>query len=86
MTQTHVVKEHLNLSLRQRFTLRLLGEVYFGMETPSGATAPLPMYVVKCSVHGLFKDTPHGFEGKMPCRKCVEEGLKRAGLLEEEKS
>jgi hypothetical protein len=56
------------------------------METPSGATAPLPMYVVKCSVHGLFKDTPHGFEGKMPCRKCVEEGLKRAGLLEEEKS
>lgn len=81
MTQTHVVKEHLNLSLRQRFTLRLLGEVYFGMETPSGATAPLPMYVVKCSVHGLFKDTPHGFEGKMSCQKCVEEGLKRVGLL-----
>lgn len=76
----YIAKEQAKLSLWQRFILRVLGEVYVGIEQPPGYSAPVPMYVVRCNVHGLFKTTPHGYSEKLTCMKCVDEALIRVGL------
>jgi len=76
----YIAKEQVHLGLWQRFILRVLGEVYVGMEQPPGYSAPVPVYLVRCSVHGFFKTTPHGYSEKLTCTKCVDEGLIRLGL------
>jgi hypothetical protein len=76
----YISKEQVHLGLWQRFILRVLGEVYVGMEQPPGYSAPVPMYVVRCNVHGFFKTAPHGYSEKLTCTKCVDEGLIRVGL------
>lgn len=65
------------LSLWQRLRLRLFGCVYLRHERRKGWSGPLPIYLIKCTKHGLFEDYPHGYSGRFDCPKCLKEAQKK---------
>jgi len=60
------------LSIWKRLRLRFLGYVFLRMEKRKGWTGYLPIYIVRCKKHGLYRDYPHGFDGYFSCPKCRE--------------
>jgi len=42
------------------------------MEKRKGWTGYLPIYIVRCKKHGLYRDYPHGFDGYFSCPRCRE--------------
>lgn len=67
--------EKNNLKLTQRIRLKIWGYVFSHYEQREGWKAFLPMYIVKCSKHGLYHDYVHGFRGRehFTCPRCKEE-------------
>ena len=61
------------LSLRQKFMLKISGYAFVRFQQPPGYRAPVAVYVVKCPKHGLFLDMPHGFRGYFDCEDCLLE-------------
>lgn len=61
------------LSLRQRLRLAIAGQVFLRFQQPEGYRRAVAVYVVKCPVHGLFLDTPHGYDEHFECNDCLLE-------------
>ncbi len=61
------------LSLIQRFRLRLLGHVYIGHRIRAGWKGSLPYFAFRCPVHGLVEDYPHGYTDRLDCPMCQRE-------------
>lgn len=55
------------LSLWQELVLAVKHSVFVGYR------GMVPVYVVECSVHGRFLDTPHGYRGYFQCAPCLAE-------------
>lgn len=62
----------VELSLTQKFRLRLFGHVSVGTRMKEGWKAPIMHYAFKCPVHGIVVSYPHGFEERLDCPKCLE--------------
>jgi hypothetical protein len=62
-----------DLTRRQRFVLAVSDSVFLRWVQPEGYSDYVPVYVVKCAKHGLFLDTPHGFNGYFQCGDCLAE-------------
>ena len=60
------------LSLRQRLRIAVFGSVLISYKDITGRGA-VPVYVVKCSRHGLYLDFPHGYSEHFCCRACLAE-------------
>ena len=72
----------MKLTLRQRFVLKVRGEVFVGIEMRNGWTKPNKIYAVNCSSHGLYSGMHHGHaEAKPQCPLCIEELAAKALLL-----
>jgi len=77
----------LELTLLQRIKLYLTGTVYLEHQKRPGWTGYLPFYAVKCPIHGVFEDYPHGFDDYFLCPQCYEERWSKAtqtDLVEQE--
>jgi len=61
------------LSLIQRFRLKLLGHVFIGHRIRSGWKRSLPFFAFTCLVHGLVEDYPHGYTDRLDCPMCQRE-------------
>ena len=61
----------IRLSWRQRFRLFLFGSVF--VYTKDLGRGKLYYYAVRCKLHGLFVDYPHGFHQEFGCPKCMKE-------------
>jgi hypothetical protein len=66
------IPESIKLSLMQRLKLRILGYVYVGEFQDWGFRGVLPFYAVRCRLHGIFLDYPHGYKEYFLCPKCME--------------
>jgi hypothetical protein len=62
-----------DLTVSQRFKLRLFGYVYIGHRTQTGWNGPLPFFAIRCPVHGLVEDYPHGNSDRLDCPRCQRE-------------
>ena len=62
-----------DLTVSQRFKLRLYGYVYIGHRTRTGWNDPLPFFAFRCPVHGLVEDYPHGNSDRLDCPRCQRE-------------
>lgn len=60
----------IELSLLQRFKLRLNGTVYLFDVKRVGGKGSLPFYAFKCPVHGIVSDYPHGYKKVLRCPYC----------------
>jgi len=59
-----------SLSLGQRLKLRFFGHVLIGIQTHSGWTGSLPLYLVYCHGHGIGETHPQGYENHIVCPSC----------------
>ena len=62
------------MNLWQRFNLWLRGYVYMGHRRRPGWSGSLPFYMFRCPIHGLVENYPAGYEEKLRCPHCTEEG------------
>jgi hypothetical protein len=62
-----------DLSMPQRFKLRLFGQAYIGHRVRADWKGPLPFYAFRCHVHGLVEDYPHGYSDRLDCPRCQRE-------------
>lgn len=67
-----------NLSVLQRFRIQLFGGVFLRWVKPKGYSGAVPVYLVKCSHHGLYTDTPHGNSKYFQCPDCLAEAKEEA--------
>jgi hypothetical protein len=59
------------LNVIQRWRLRLEGSIFIGYRQPIGwLTGLVPIYIVRCSEHGLYIDTLHGWKELPICSLC----------------
>jgi hypothetical protein len=65
--------ESLGLSRWQKAKLRILGDVFLGMEKHEGWKGFLPVSLSRCYKHGLFKSHPRGRGSLDFCPKCIAE-------------
>jgi hypothetical protein len=65
------------LTLRQKLEVAFTGQAFVRWIQPSGYAKSVPVYVVKCGHHGLFLDSPHGFDGYFSCSACLQEWLEK---------
>lgn len=66
----------VDLSLLQRIQLFLFSRVkVLSVPTSIPAGVSMDYYVVRCDVHGLFLDYPHGVHETCTCQKCAENAL-----------
>jgi len=63
------------LSIWKRIILFTKGYVFIRYEKREGWKGFLPIYLVKCKIHGLFTDYPHGFNENFSCPDCLKECL-----------
>jgi hypothetical protein len=68
------------LSAAQKFALLLTGEAFLGLV--DNAYGQSRLYVVRCKKHGLFLDTPHGYNERFDCPECVREARLTAKSVE----
>lgn len=59
------------LSAAQKFALLVHGAAFVGLV--DGGNGKRRLYVVRCSKHGLFLDSPHGYEERFDCPDCFVE-------------
>ena len=64
------LRNMVNLTLLQKITLKIMGEVFIENRTRPGWKGPLPFYAFKCETHGIVEDYPHGYEARLECPKC----------------
>jgi hypothetical protein len=64
-----------NLSSLQRIILRVGGSVFLENITLRGWRENLPVYLFKCSLHGLQLAYPSGHMRILHCPKCMHENL-----------
>jgi hypothetical protein len=62
-----------DLSLWQKLVLKINGSAFLHYQKPQGYLRSVPVYIVKCSKHGLFLDTPHGYNRIFQCSDCLSE-------------
>ena len=67
-----------NLSVLQRFRIQLFGGAFLRWVKPAGYSGAVPVYLVKCSHHGLYTDTPHGYSKYFQCPDCLAEAKEEA--------
>jgi len=68
--------ESMKLSLRQKFVLLVKGSVFLRFEKREGWSGYLPIFAVKCPIHGLYSGAQHGISNSPPqCPKCLEEAV-----------
>ena len=73
----------VKLSLQQKIILKIKGSVFIGYEQHEGWSQKNPIYAVKCSEHGLYSGTRHGFSNAPPqCPKCMEEFVEQIRKIE----
>lgn len=73
--------KNMKLSLWQKIQLRINGYVFLRFEKREGWSGYLPIFAVKCPIHGLYSGAHHGYSDAPPqCPKCLEEAVKDAGL------
>lgn len=63
------------LSRKQKLLLMISGQAFLRFQQPDGYRLPVAVYVVRCSKHGLYLDTPHGFNGYFQCNDCLAEAV-----------
>lgn len=61
------------LPILRRLQLKLFGYAYIGHRRQPGWKGSLPFYAVKCGVHGLVEDYPHGYNKRLDCPLCIRE-------------
>jgi hypothetical protein len=59
-----------DLSLFQRLKLGLFGQAYVGHRIRTGWEGSLPFFVLRCPIHGLVEDYPHGYGYRLDCPRC----------------
>ena len=60
-----------DLTLHQKITLAIFGQVYlYDVDLP-GWSKPAPFYGFKCRIHGYVLNRPHGFGDDLACPDCV---------------
>jgi len=67
-----------DLSVRQRLRIQVFGNIFIRWVKPAGYSGPVPVYLVKCSRHGLYLDTPHGHHKYFQCHTCLAEAKEEA--------
>ena len=67
------------LTTQQWFVLRLTGRVQIGYIRNPGWIGKLPLYLIKCPVHGVVTATPHGYEERLECPHCTASQSARTG-------
>jgi hypothetical protein len=61
------------LSFKQQIELFIFGSVFIGYVQPKGwLPGVVPVYVFRCSVHGYFLDTLHGYKMLPQCDLCLK--------------
>jgi hypothetical protein len=68
----------MKLSLKQKLLLFLNGRCFLRYEKREGWHGYLPVYGVKCKLHGFFMDYPHGWTGYFWCPVCLAEWVNKA--------
>ena len=68
-----------DLSVLQRLRIQVFGNLFLRWVKPEGYSGAIPVYIIKCSHHGLYLDTPHGNRKYFQCRNCLNE------VIEEER-
>jgi len=63
----------INLTLIQKFKLKINGQVYIEHRTRPRWKGSLPFYAFKCPVHGIVIDYAHGVDDFLSCPKCWED-------------
>jgi len=71
-----------NLSWSQRIQLRFGAHIFLRFEKRKGWKVPLPIFLIRCSKHGLVETHPQGFDDRIRCPKCREEFYKLAAALD----
>jgi hypothetical protein len=72
-TLTSKFGEPPQLSLRQKLILTINGNVFIDYRKTAGDYGYSPVYVVHCSKHGKYLDTPHGWNSYFSCNECLKE-------------
>lgn len=67
-----------DLSVRQRLRIQVFGNIFLRWVKPAGYSGAVPVYLVKCSRHGLYLDTPHGHHKYFQCHNCLAEAKEEA--------
>jgi|WetSurMetagenome_2_1015567.scaffolds.fasta_scaffold93089_3 hypothetical protein len=65
------------LTLRQKILLKINGEVFIGYKQGIGDHGKVPVFVVHCSEHGNYLDTPHGWCNYFSCDECFDERIQK---------
>ena len=71
------------LNIIQRLNLKAFGLIFIGYRQPKGwLPGIVPVYIVNCSQHGYFLDTPHGWKELTYCTLCANEYNKEKTEIE----
>jgi hypothetical protein len=71
---SRMITAKIKLTFWQRLELFFSGHTFLEWEKLEGIYEEYPIYVVKCKLHGLFRDYPHGHHYyHFVCPKCHEE-------------
>jgi|GEM_PF-2414625 len=69
-TAEQVRVAYYSLSFIQRLVLRFWGPVRIGIQTHSGWTGSLPLYLVYCHEYGIGETHPQSYENHIACPSC----------------
>jgi hypothetical protein len=70
------------LTTIQKIQLHLTGKVYLCHIQTATDLASAPVYIVYCSKHGNYLDSPHGWDGHFCCDKCLKEQKQKCRVLD----
>jgi hypothetical protein len=62
-----------DLNIREILRVQVFGNTFLSYFKPAGYSSAVPVYLVKCSRHGLYLDTPHGNAKYFQCHDCLVE-------------
>ena len=63
--------QNIELTLLQKFRLRLFGKSFIKNIRLNNWTDALPIYAFRCPMHGLQISYPMGWEKKLICEECI---------------